>query len=178
MRALRGVDPAYVVEDSGSSKAAPPLRDEPEAALYAPVRNSGSSKAAPPLRVQALEADPFLTTDSGSSKAAPPLRVRHHPLRPRPARQIRAALKLPLHCGNVPSWRRARGMLIRAALKLPLHCGCKDHPGEFLTVLDSGSSKAAPPLRGDSRPPRRCWAAYSGSSKAAPPLRGHRHLVE
>ena len=86
--------------------------------------------------------------------------------------EIRAALKLPLHCGLPPTpTEYGSREEIRAALKLPLHCGLLVGVVESTGKEDSGSSKAAPPLRG--RSSQVCYhrIQHSGSSKAAPPLR-------
>ena len=61
--------------------------------------------------------------DSGSSKAAPPLRGNRIMVNIMATITIRAALKLPLHCGTLPGDYGDKEFKIRAALKLPLHCG-------------------------------------------------------
>ena len=108
---------------SGSFKAAPPLRLLQRAPAGAELANSGSFKAAPPLRPARRSMYARPVPDSGSFKAAPPLRPLPATTTTRSPTVIRAALKLPLHCGHINRRVAFNADVIRAALKLPLHCG-------------------------------------------------------
>ena len=116
--------------------------------------------------------------------------------------QVRAVLRLPLHCGQVAGPVLVAGPGVRAVLRLPLHCGqhrrhmAREHTHQFgqsydcpsiagrydagpasLDDASSGSLTTAPPLRAGDTGRRRDRGLRSGSLTTAPPLRGIDHPV-
>ena len=116
----------------------------------------------------------------GSLSAAPPLRRGSAPRgSPRPGRPGSLSAAPPLRPDQVGQHRRAE-CHVRAASRLPLHCGEARRGFIYRYEARPGSLSAAPPLRQVVRDGRRLRMACPGSLSAAPPLRldqgGHQPL--